>query len=126
MAIIKKSEIKELDDDKLQTRLFEFQKELNSERGMLATGGRTSNPGKINELKKAVARIKTMLHARKLGIAKKMPGIKKQDVKPKASQIASKTGENEKKEEKKPAQKTDEKGAGKKDGENQAAKAAGR
>lgn len=71
MAIIKKSKIRELTDAELQVRLFDFQKEINSERGMLATGGRVSNPGKIRGLKDAIARILTIIHERKLGIRKK-------------------------------------------------------
>ncbi len=64
MAIIKKSKIQEMTDAELQARLFEFQKELNSERGLLASGGRTSNPGKIRELRRSVARVLTILHER--------------------------------------------------------------
>ena len=70
MAIIKKSKIRELTDAELKAKLFEFQKELSSERGMLATGGRAANPGKIRGLKSAVARIMTIMHERKLGVRK--------------------------------------------------------
>lgn len=76
MAIIKKSKIREMTDDELKAKLFDFQKELNSERGMLATGGRASNPGKIRSLKVAAARILTILHERKLGIKKVAAGAK--------------------------------------------------
>lgn len=72
MAIIKKSKIREMADAEMQTRLFEFQRELNTERGMLATGGRTSNPGKIRQLKKGIARMITILHERKTGIVRKI------------------------------------------------------
>ena len=68
MAIIKKSKIRELTDNELSAKLFEFQKELNAERGMLASGGRTSNPGKIRELRRTLARTLTIIHERKLGI----------------------------------------------------------
>ena len=68
MAIIKKRKIRELSDAELKAKLFEFQKELNTERGMLASGGRTSNPGKISELRRTVARVLTITHERKLGI----------------------------------------------------------
>ena len=71
MAIIKKSKLREAPDTELTAKLTDYQKELNAERGMLATGGRTSNPGKIRELKRSVARILTILHERKLGINKK-------------------------------------------------------
>ncbi len=68
MAIIKKSKLRELSDTELSAKLFEYQKELNTERGMLASGGRTSNPGKIRELRRTLARTLTIQHERKLGI----------------------------------------------------------
>jgi large subunit ribosomal protein L29 len=71
MAIMKKSRMREASDDELQKRLFDYQKELNAERGLLATGGRTSNPGKIRGLKREVARILTILHERAAGIVRK-------------------------------------------------------
>jgi large subunit ribosomal protein L29 len=71
MAIIKISKLREMSDEQLNASLFEYQKELNAERGMLATGGRTSNSGKISELKKTVARTLTIIHERKLGIDRK-------------------------------------------------------
>ena len=83
MAIIKSSKIREMSDSELSAKLFEFQKELNTERGMLASGGRTSNPGKISELRHSVARVLTIQQERKLGIravkpeaAKKSAGAK--------------------------------------------------
>jgi large subunit ribosomal protein L29 len=68
MAIIKKNKIREMTDSELSAKLFEFQKELNSERGKLASGGRTSNPGKISELRRCVARVLTIIQERKQGI----------------------------------------------------------
>ena len=68
MAIIKTSKLRESADAELQAKFVEFLRELNSERGMVAGGGRTSNPGKIKELKRGVARILTIQHERKLGI----------------------------------------------------------
>jgi large subunit ribosomal protein L29 len=76
MAIIRKSKTREMSDSELSSKLFEFQKELNTERGMLATGGRTSNPGKIRTLRRTIARIMTILHEKKLGIVRKVPGKK--------------------------------------------------
>lgn len=71
MAILKKSRMREMADSELQAKLFEFQKELNSERGLLAAGGKSSNSGKLRELRKSVARVLTILHERKLGIERK-------------------------------------------------------
>jgi large subunit ribosomal protein L29 len=73
MAIMKKSKIREMSDAELSAKIFEFQKELNSERGMLASGGRTSNPGKIRELRRTLARTLTIMHERKLGIRASKP-----------------------------------------------------
>ena len=81
MAIIKKSKIREMTDAELQGKLFELQKELNTERGMLATGGRTSNPGKIRTLRKTIARIMTIIHEKKLGIKRMAPGKKVEEKK---------------------------------------------
>ena len=85
MAIIKKSKIREMADAEMQSKLFEFQKELNSERGMIATGGRTSNPGKIKQLKRSIARILTMAHERKLGIVRKVKSTVAATAKPAAA-----------------------------------------
>ncbi|MFA6214005.1 MAG: 50S ribosomal protein L29 [Candidatus Micrarchaeia archaeon] len=76
MAIIKKGKIREMSDSELSAKLFEFQKELNSERGMLASGGRTSNPGKISELRRSVARVLTIMQERKLSIRAAKPSAK--------------------------------------------------
>ena len=76
MAIMKSSKARELADSELQIRLFDYQKELNSERGLLASGGRASNTGKLRELRRTIARIMTIMHERKLGLArgaKKVP-----------------------------------------------------
>lgn len=81
MALIRKSKFREMTDGELQSKLFEFQKELNTERGMLATGGRTSNPGKIRTLRRTIARIMTVLHEKKLGIVRKAPGKKVEEKK---------------------------------------------
>jgi len=85
MAIIKKSKIREMADAEMQSRLFEFQRELNTERGMLATGGRTSNPGKIRQLKKGIARMITILHERKTGIVRKVKAVAATAQKPAAA-----------------------------------------
>ncbi len=77
MALMKSSKIRELAESELQTKLFDFQKELNSERGLLASGGRASNSGKLRELRKAVARIMTIMHERKLGIARPLSAKQK-------------------------------------------------
>ncbi len=61
MAIIRKKELKAMDTKTLGVKLTEIRKELNSERGLVKSGGRSSNPGKIRELRKTVARILTFI-----------------------------------------------------------------
>ncbi|VVB57780.1 50S ribosomal protein L29 [Candidatus Anstonella stagnisolia] len=65
MAIMKKKEMRESSDTTLQEKLTTYVRELNFEKGVVKNGGRTSNPGKIKELRHTVARILTILHERK-------------------------------------------------------------
>lgn len=69
MAIMKKKEMRELPDAALTEKLAAYARELNSERGTVKNGGRSSNPGKIGELRRTVARIKTIMHERVNGKA---------------------------------------------------------
>ena len=87
MAIIKTSKLRESSDSELQGKLLEYQRELNTERGMLATGGRTSNPGKISQLKKTIARLYTIVTERKLNInVKSKSAAPQKDQKPAAAE----------------------------------------
>lgn len=77
MAIMKKKEMREQPDASLQDKLAVYVRELNAEKGTLKNGGRTSNPGKIKELRRTVARIKTIMHERKNSMAEKKTEVKK-------------------------------------------------
>jgi len=48
----------------LINRLNELRLELAKERGQIAVGGSSSNPGKIKEIKRTIARILTELKAK--------------------------------------------------------------
>jgi large subunit ribosomal protein L29 len=48
--------------DELQQQLQDLQKELVKERGQIEVGGFAENPGEIAEMKKSIARIKTVLN----------------------------------------------------------------
>jgi large subunit ribosomal protein L29 len=61
MAVIRKKELKTMGVPALQAKLTDVRRELNSERGLVASGGRSSNPGRIKELRRTVARILTFL-----------------------------------------------------------------
>jgi len=69
MAILRMKEIVELEDSKLESKLLELKKELHAELGSVAAGGRASNPGRIKELRRTIARIKTVMTKRKLAKA---------------------------------------------------------
>jgi len=77
MAIMKKKEMRESTDAVLQEKLTTYKRELNYEKGVVKNGGRTSNPGKIKELRHTVARILTILHERKESktIGTKIPAV---------------------------------------------------
>lgn len=61
MAMIKKSQFKEMSVEQLKTKVPEFQNELLAEKVAKTTAGKPSNPGRMRSLKKAIARIKTLL-----------------------------------------------------------------
>ncbi len=65
MAILRTSEIREMSPSEINEKLVEVKKELLKESSNKATGGAPSNPGKIKELKRTVARIKTVLNEKK-------------------------------------------------------------
>ena len=60
MAIIRMKEMRELDDSTLEKKLGDLRSELNSELGFIAAGGRASNPGRIKEIRRTIARILTV------------------------------------------------------------------
>jgi large subunit ribosomal protein L29 len=61
LAIIKKKQLSRPD---LINRLNELRLELAKERGQIAIGGTPSNPGRIKEIKRTIARILTELKLR--------------------------------------------------------------
>lgn len=60
MAIIKKKELHAMTPDALDSKLVDVRRELNTERGLVRSGGRSQNPGRIRELRRTVARILTL------------------------------------------------------------------
>ncbi|MEW6329788.1 MAG: 50S ribosomal protein L29 [Candidatus Micrarchaeota archaeon] len=69
MAIIKLGEMREMDSRTLEERLADLRRELNSELGAVASGGRATNPGRIRELRRTIARILTILKERASSVA---------------------------------------------------------
>ncbi len=64
MAIIRKRQLKEMSHDDIINRLNELKLELVKDEGQIAIGGSPSNPGRVRELKKTIARILTEIKRR--------------------------------------------------------------
>ena len=64
MTIFKIDEIREMDSSELKTQMSDLQKELVQERGQIEVGGFSDNPGRIGEMRKTIARMKTVLNER--------------------------------------------------------------
>jgi large subunit ribosomal protein L29 len=64
MAILTAEEARDLETSELKEQLTDLQKELVEERGQIEVGGFADNPGRMKEMKKTIARIKTVLNER--------------------------------------------------------------
>ncbi len=60
MAILKADEIRDMSPEERREELENFRNELITERGISAAGGQPENPGRIKEIKRTIARIKTI------------------------------------------------------------------
>lgn len=70
MAILKIKQIRNTPSDELNKKLNDLRLELAKEYGGVKMGRPTKNTGKIRELRRAIARINTIQHERKLARAK--------------------------------------------------------
>ncbi|MDY6769818.1 MAG: 50S ribosomal protein L29 [Candidatus Nanohaloarchaea archaeon] len=61
MAILRSDEAREMSRDELEEKLDDLNLELSKERGQIAVGGFPEDPGRIKEIKRTIARIKTVL-----------------------------------------------------------------
>ena len=61
MVLIRNSEIRKMNKDQRLRKLEEFKKKLFTTKSELSSGGSIENPGQIQEYKKAIARIKTIM-----------------------------------------------------------------
>jgi large subunit ribosomal protein L29 len=66
---MKASEIRNLTSAEIEQKITAFKEELFNLRFQLATG-QLDNPMRIREVRKAIARAKTILHERQLGLNK--------------------------------------------------------
>lgn len=59
MAVLKKKDIRKMDDKEKAKKLEELRLELSKERAKIDIGATVTSPGKIKELRRAIARILT-------------------------------------------------------------------
>lgn len=64
MAILRTDEIREKSESELREKISDLRKEIVEERGQIEVGGFAENPGRMNEIRKTIARIKTVLNER--------------------------------------------------------------
>ncbi|MBN1681959.1 50S ribosomal protein L29 [Candidatus Bathyarchaeota archaeon] len=60
MPIIRLNDIREMNPDKRNEKLEELKTELSKMRTLINAGGSLENPGKIRNLRKAIAQIETI------------------------------------------------------------------
>lgn len=60
MTILQPEEIRKMSSDEREEQLLELENELIRERGISSSGGAPENPGRIGEIRKTIARIKTI------------------------------------------------------------------
>lgn len=64
MAIIRLKELKVMSSDKLEDKLIELKKELMKARTQIASKQNPDKPGMVKQLRRTIARIKTIKHGR--------------------------------------------------------------
>ncbi len=67
MAILRMSQIREMAPEEREKRLNEMKTELSKLRTMISAGGSVENPGRVKELRKTIARLKTVMREEELG-----------------------------------------------------------
>jgi large subunit ribosomal protein L29 len=60
MPILRVNELRTMESEALKNRLTELRNELRIDKGSVASGGKASNPGRIKELRRSIARILTV------------------------------------------------------------------
>ena len=65
MAIFRAQEVRQLSDIELLEQEQKLSLELIRERGKVGAGGATEDPGRIREIRRTIARIKTEQNARR-------------------------------------------------------------
>lgn len=67
MAILRTKDIRKMDEKELEKRLKELKLELAKEKAKINVGAAVTSPGKIREIRRTIARIKTIQNEIKRG-----------------------------------------------------------
>jgi len=67
VAILTAEEARDKEEGELLQQMNDLKKEIVEEKGQIETGGFADNPGRIKEMRKTIARIKTVLNERSTG-----------------------------------------------------------
>jgi len=62
LPVIRVDEIREMNPEQRQQRLEELKVELSKIRTLIKAGGSVENPGRVKTLKKAIAKIETVIN----------------------------------------------------------------
>ncbi|MDD1742634.1 MAG: 50S ribosomal protein L29 [Methanotrichaceae archaeon] len=65
MAIFKTTEIRDMNDGEIAEELTKLEMDLIRERGIVTAGGAPEKPGRIRDIRRTIARIKTVQRERK-------------------------------------------------------------
>ncbi len=60
MVILRNEDIRDMSSDEIEEKLMELRNELLRERSIVAAGGAPENPGRIKEIRRTIARMKTI------------------------------------------------------------------
>ncbi len=64
MAVLRTREIRDMDNDKIKEKLYQLRAELVKENTNSRRSGKNINTGRIKEIRKAIARLLTVLRER--------------------------------------------------------------
>jgi len=73
MAILRSDEIQGMDDSEMDERLTQLRRQLMKIKGVLASGGIPEEVGKTREIKRTIARIKTVKAQKSKGMGVEKP-----------------------------------------------------
>lgn len=64
MSIMTADEMREMSTEELEEKIDEWQLEISKERAQVEVGGAPENPGRIGEMKRTIARARTVINER--------------------------------------------------------------